>query len=72
MTEEQKKTLAFAIYALAHYNIPLGEFLERSIVCINDTLTQGKECDRCSAIDGFYLGTLCPKCNKPWRAVKTN
>jgi hypothetical protein len=32
MTEEQKKTLAFAIYALANYDIPFGKFLERSIV----------------------------------------
>mgnify|MGYP003643428232 CR=1 FL=1 len=42
MTEEQKKTLAFAIYALANYDIPLGEFLERSLVCINETLSQGQ------------------------------
>tara|TARA_R110000851_G_scaffold313596_1_gene475284 strand:+ start:51 stop:302 length:252 start_codon:yes stop_codon:yes gene_type:complete len=56
MTEEQKKTLAFAIYALANYDIPMGEFLERSLLCIDDTLKQGQtlpidsvvqSCDTC-------------------------
>lgn len=44
MKEEQKKTLAFAIYALALQNIPMGEFLERSLVCINDSLNKCSSC----------------------------
>lgn len=66
MTEEQKKTLAFAIYALANYDIPLGEFLERSIVCINDTLKQGQSeqlfCEFCKEIPVNEKGMLCSSC----------
>ena len=32
--------------------------------------TEGKLCDKCYDTDGFYLGTTCPKCNKPFRSVK--
>jgi hypothetical protein len=27
-------------------------------------------CDGCEDIAGFYLGTACPKCNRPFRQVK--
>ena len=27
-------------------------------------------CDNCKDVTGFYLGTTCPKCNKPFRVVK--
>jgi hypothetical protein len=27
-------------------------------------------CDNCEPVSGFYLGTTCPKCNKPFRSVK--
>jgi hypothetical protein len=27
-------------------------------------------CDGCKDIAGFYLGTTCPKCNRPFRSVK--
>ena len=27
-------------------------------------------CDGCEDISGFYLGTACPKCNRPFRQVK--
>jgi len=27
-------------------------------------------CDGCEDIAGFYLGTTCPKCNRPFRQVK--
>lgn len=36
--------------------------------------TEGKLCDKCYDTGGFYLGTTCPKCNRPFRTVsiKTN
>jgi hypothetical protein len=27
-------------------------------------------CDNCKDVTGFYLGTTCQKCNRPFRAVK--
>lgn len=27
-------------------------------------------CNNCEPISGFYLGTTCPKCNRPFRSVK--
>lgn len=27
-------------------------------------------CDNCKDVTGFYLGTTCPKCNRPFRVVK--
>ena len=27
-------------------------------------------CDNCESVSGFYLGTTCPKCNRPFRSVK--
>ena len=27
-------------------------------------------CDNCEPVSGFYLGTTCPKCNRPFRSVK--
>jgi len=30
-----------------------------------------KPCDNCEPISGFYLGTSCPKCNRPFRSVHT-
>jgi len=29
------------------------------------------ECDMCEPVSGFYLGTTCPKCYRPFRAVKS-
>ena len=28
------------------------------------------DCDNCFDVDGTYLGTTCPKCNRPFRSVK--
>lgn len=33
--------------------------------------TKSQQCDRCYDTSGFYLGTSCPKCNRPFRSVKT-
>ena len=27
-------------------------------------------CDNCEPVSGFYLGTTCQKCNRPFRSVK--
>lgn len=27
-------------------------------------------CDNCTPVSGFYLGMICPKCNRPFRSVK--
>lgn len=27
-------------------------------------------CGKCYETQGFYLGTTCPKCNRPFRSVK--
>lgn len=34
------------------------------------TNTKGKLCDKCYDTGNFYLGTTCPKCNRPFRSVK--
>ena len=35
-----------------------------------NSITEGELCNKCYGTDGFYLGTTCPKCNKPFRSVK--
>ena len=27
-------------------------------------------CDNCTDVESYYLGTVCPKCSKPFRSVK--
>lgn len=37
---------------------------------IHDVAGRSEQC--CSPLDDFYLGTTCPKCNKPFRSVNNN
>lgn len=57
----------------------LDEFMEDVIIAtmlVNKlpihivTNTEGKLCDNCYDTGNFYLGTTCPKCNRPFRSVK--
>lgn len=34
------------------------------------SVVEGHSEQCCSPCEGFYLGTTCPKCNKPFRSVK--
>jgi hypothetical protein len=42
------------------------EHMERyAALRIHDVVGRSEQC--CSPTDGFYLGTTCPHCNKPFR-----
>ena len=44
----------------------LNEIIEREVsIRMGDNAEQGEQC--CKPACGFYLGTICPKCNKHFR-----
>lgn len=76
--DENLTNLAYALYKIAE-----TEFLKlntRGVVrpevegakeggLLGDAVGKGV-CDACKPRDGFYLGTCCPECNRPFRQLK--
>ena len=58
------------VRALDENKLTAIEAHKKLCVLYNVSDTEGKLCDKCYDTDGFYLGTTCPKCNKPFRSVK--
>ena len=48
----------------------LGKTLAEEIVKLRLSDVTESVCDNCEPVSGFYLGTTCPKCNRPFRSVK--
>ena len=80
MTEEAKKVWEVMETEFGWSNQPQDlhlEYFEDIIKATKQALnipyvsnTEGDLCDKCYDTGGFYLGTTCPKCNKPFRSVK--
>ena len=51
-------------------DISKEQAIDKLLILHSVSNTEGKLCDKCYDTDGFYLGTTCPKCNKPFRSVK--
>lgn len=47
-----------------------AEYAEKQLRLFSVSNTEEKLCDKCYDTDGFYLGTTCPKCDRPFRSVK--
>lgn len=48
----------------------LGKALAEEIAKLRLSDVTESVCDNCEPVSGFYLGTTCPKCNKPFRSIK--
>ena len=48
----------------------LGKTLPEQMVKFRLSDVTESVCDNCKPVLGFYLGTTCPKCNRPFRSVK--
>lgn len=44
----------------------IGELKQQGFEIVKET-----ECDNCTPTPDFYLGMTCPKCQKPFRVVKS-
>lgn len=47
--------------------IGMNDFENSALMGQMKELVEPETC--CKEVDGFYLGTVCPKCNKPFRSV---
>ncbi len=71
---EREKLIQFLREQVKLHNITLWkndfEFADDLLALFSVSNTEGELCDKCYDTGGFYLGTTCPKCNKPFRSVK--
>lgn len=44
--------------------------VQKVVLRLHNVVGQSEQCCEPLPKDSFYLGTTCPKCNKPFRSVK--
>jgi uncharacterized paraquat-inducible protein A len=73
-TEEGKLLFAAMVIISTEYKVDKtpDEILNDIVTLKNKMFQELTDCDYCSDINGFYLGTTCPKCFQPFRAVRQN
>ena len=58
------------VIILGTHDPALGGRLAEEIAKLRLSDVTESVCDNCEPVSGFYLGTTCQKCNRPFRSVK--